>query len=233
MMDEFTLFISIFSLIAYLIGSIPFGLILTKIFIKEDIRKIGSGNIGATNVLRTGNKILGLSTLLLDSSKGVLAIGCAVLIFSINNFYIPNAAPSLPQIPPIKLQTLSLLIGLFAILGHCFPIWLKFKGGKGVATALGALLAAVPYAGLAACAAWLITAKVTKISSLSALIALAIAPIVTLIIYGASPAVICALITLLVWIRHKDNIKRIIKGEEPKIGAKKKEEKSVESISNE
>jgi len=111
-----------------------------------------------------------------------------------------------------------------AILGHCYPVWLKFKGGKGVATALGALLAAAPYAGLAACAAWLITAKLTKISSLSALIAIAIAPLVTFFVYGSAPAAICVLITLLVWWRHRENIKRLLAGTEPKIGTKKKEE---------
>tara|TARA_R110002072_G_scaffold292972_1_gene461991 strand:- start:56 stop:733 length:678 start_codon:yes stop_codon:yes gene_type:complete len=213
----------ILCLAAYLIGSIPFGLVLTKIFIKEDIRKIGSGNIGATNVLRTGKKTLAAITLLLDSGKAAIA--------SQLYFWFSFSIASAGDIIPFKTEE-ALLLSSCAILGHCFPIWLKFKGGKGVATALGALLAAVPYAGLAACAAWLITAKVTKISSLSALAAVAIAPIVTLIIYGIYPAVICALITLLVWIRHKDNIKRIIKGEEPKIGAKKKVEKSVEPVSD-
>ena len=201
-------------ILGYIIGSIPFGLILTKTFIKTDLRTIGSGNIGATNVLRTGNKKLALATLLLDSSKGALLIILAHLY-------------------TLQFGSIAvMLVGLGAVLGHCFPIWLKFKGGKGVATALGVLLAAVPYAGLAACATWLITAKITKISSLSALIAVLIAPIVTFFVYGVSPAGICAMITLLVWIRHKDNIKRLLKGEEPKIGSKKKKEEPVESVSN-
>lgn len=208
-------------LLAYLIGSIPFGLILTKIFVKKDIRDIGSGNIGATNVLRTGNKPVAAATLILDASKAALAsqlhFWMQLSLASANDIIIYN-------------PYLGMMLAAVAVLGHCFPIWLKFKGGKGVATVLGALLIAAPYAGLAACAAWVITAKITKISSLSALIAVAVAPIVTLIIYGAAPAVICAAITLLIWIRHKDNIKRIIKGEEPKIGAKKKEE-NVEPVS--
>ena len=149
---------------------------------------------------------------------------------------------------------LALALGLFAILGHCFPIWLKLKGGKGVATGIGVLLVTVPYAGLAACAAWIATAKITKYSSLSALIAFLIAPIVTLFVYraepvtpfmhgaepetpflyGAGPAAICALITLLIWVRHKDNIKRLLKGEESKIGQKNNphpEENASEPVS--
>lgn len=206
--------------ISYLIGSIPFGLLITKIFGNTDIRTIGSGNIGATNVLRTGNKKLAAATLALDALKGAPLVLLAITSGAsfLNNY---------------ENQVFVIFLGLFAIIGHCFPIWLKFKGGKGVATALGVFLAAVPYAGLAACAAWIITAKITKISSLSALVAVGIAPIVTLFIYGAAPAEICALITILIWIRHKDNIKRLLKGEEPKIGAgkKDKEEAQIESVS--
>ncbi len=204
-------------IVGYLFGAVPFGLILAKIFGYGDIRKIGSGNIGTTNVLRTGNKKLALATLILDAGKA---------FFPAYFIMIVNAKPVTSHIEFVASHghALALFFGLSAMLGHCFPIWLKFKGGKGVATALGALLGAVPYAGLAACAAWLITAKVTKYSSLSALIALAIAPIVTAIIYGTLPAGVCALITALVWLRHKDNIKRLLNGIEPKIGAKKKTE---------
>lgn len=207
---------------SYLIGSIPFGLILTKVFLRVDIRKEGSGNIGTTNVLRTGNKALALLTLLLDSGKGAFAV---FLFAFIPYFYMDLAVYFISN-------NLTTLAAFGVILGHCFPIWLKFKGGKGVATALGVLLATVPYAGLAACVAWLVTAKITKISSLSALVAVAIAPIVTLIVYGATLAVTCALITLLVWVRHKDNIKRLLKGEEPKIGSGKKKEDNIEPVSN-
>lgn len=118
----------------------------------------------------------------------------------------------------------ALCFGFISILGHCFPLWLRGKGGKGVATSLGVLLVAAPYAGLAACAAWLFTAKLTKFSSLSALIAFIVASIVTTYVYGTEAASVCALITLFIWLRHKDNIKRLLNGTEPKIGAKKKTE---------
>ena len=200
---------------------------LAKAFGYGDIRKIGSGNIGATNVLRTGNKKLAALTLLLDALKGALPLFILFMIPWTPDY--KEMAANLPEFCIEQKKTFSesnnsrvLFYTLFAILGHCFPIWLKFKGGKGVATALGGLLAAVPYAGLAACAAWLITAKITKISSLSALVAIAIAPIVTFFIYGTAPAFICAFITLLIFWRHKDNIKRLMKGEEPKIGSGKK-----------
>ncbi len=213
------------TVLCYLIGSIPFGLLLTKMSGYGDIRSIGSGNIGTTNVLRTGNKKLALLTLILDASKG------SFMIFLVIG--IPNFTETSDLTVSASQFEMALSLGYWTILGHCFPIWLKFKGGKGVATALGVFLIAVPYAGLAACAAWILTAKFTKISSLSALVAVGIAPIVTLFIYGVAPAGICALITLLVWIRHKDNIKRLLKGEEPKIGAgkKNKEEAHVESVS--
>ncbi len=207
--------------IPYLLGSIPFGLLLTKIFTDQNIQNIGSGNIGATNVLRTGSKKLAALTLLLDAGKG------AVLIILINNF--TNTKPinnsyfgqSLPLLSEDKLLLILLSIGLISIIGHCFPIWLKFKGGKGVATAVGVLLAAVPYAGLAAIITWIALTVTLRISSLSALISAAIAPIVAFFIYGQTPAIICALIALLIWVRHKENIKRILNGTEPKIGGKK------------
>ncbi len=208
---DIAFFIGGFLLFTYLLGAIPFGLFLTKIFAKKDVRSVGSGNVGATNVLRAGGKKLAAATLLLDALKG----GISVLIFSA--IYPGEKFPF----------AVALFIGLIAILGHCFPIWLKFKGGKGVATTLGALLAAVPYAGLAACATWLLMAFAFKYSSLSALIAVAVAPIVTLFVYGASPALICVLIALLVWGRHHANIRRLLKGEEPKIGSKKNKKKEI------
>jgi len=195
-------------LIGYFIGSIPFGLLLTKLFTKQDIRNIGSGNIGATNVLRTGNKKLAIATLLLDAGKGALLI---LLPIHVND----------PAVPHYFGNLMALTIGLGAVIGHCFPVWLKFKGGKGVATTLGVLLAAVPYAGLATLGAWIIAALIFRISSLAALIAATIAPIVTLLIYGQETALICGLITILIFVRHKDNIKRTIAGTEPKIGGKK------------
>ncbi len=208
----------LFYLLAYLIGSIPFGLIFAKISGHGDIRKIGSGNIGATNVLRTGSKKLAALTLLFDVLKSFVI---AYAVLQLSQIQLPETCATAQKTYDMYSVSLALLAGFFAIFGHCFPIWLKCKGGKGVATALGALLAAVPYAGLAACVAWIVTAKVSKISSLSALIAVVVAPIVTALIYGLAPATICTLITVLVWIRHKDNIKRLLKGEEPRIGDKK------------
>jgi glycerol-3-phosphate acyltransferase PlsY len=196
----------------YIIGSIPFGLLLTKLFVKKDIRTIGSGNIGATNVLRTGNKPLAFITLALDAFK----VASVLLFIQIINPMHPDKAYDPND------TALALILGFSGILGHCFPIWLKFKGGKGVATTLGVLLAAVPFAGLAACGIWLASAFLFKISSLAALIAIGLTPIVTFLLYGAAPAVITVLIALLVFWRHKENIQRLLKGEEPKIGSKKK-----------
>ncbi len=210
--------------ISYIIGSIPFGLILTQLFQKQDIRKIGSGNIGATNVLRGGNKLLAFFTLLLDTLKSWLAVIYAsmfvvpVLIgFCDEVDCIPEFCFCYPNVVPAQY---TLPFGLVAIIGHCFPIWLKFRGGKGVATALGVLLAAVPWVGLTACGVWLASAFAFKISSLAALIAIGSAPIVTFFIYGSAPAGVCLLIALLVFWRHKDNIQRLLKGDEPKIGKK-------------
>lgn len=195
-------------ILAYIIGSIPYGLILSAVAGHGDIRDIGSGNIGATNVLRTGNKWLAFFTLLLDVSKGALAI------------FMVSALP---------FSTPALLVGLAAIIGHCFPVWLKFKGGKGVATSLGVLLAAVPWAGFVAICTWGIVAGLFRISSLAALSAVAIAPLATLLIYGTMPAAITLSIAVLVFLRHEDNIHRLIAGTEPKIFEKKDDEPASET----
>ncbi len=190
---------------AYLLGSIPFGFILTKILGKGDIRQTGSGNIGATNVLRAHGKPLAFATLCLDFLKPVPPIIFAFIVFR----------DSLED-----LHLYLTLIGLCAIIGHCYPVWLKFKGGKGVATTLGVLLAALPWAGFVACVTWGIVAGFFRISSLSALVAVAFVPLTTLLIYGAMPALVTILIAMLVFWRHKENIKRLLKGVEPKIGTK-------------
>lgn len=183
----------------YLIGSIPFGLVLTRLAGLGDIRDIGSGNIGATNVLRTGNKPLALATLLLDSGKGAAA------------------ALLLANIDPLA----GLLGGGAAIIGHNFPVWLKFKGGKGVATTLGVLIAVAWPVGLAACATWLVSAAVFRYSSLAALIALALSPLYAWWLGQTNVAVLAAMLATLSFIRHHENIARLLKGAESKIGGKK------------
>lgn len=184
----------------YLLGSIPFGLVLTRAFGLGDIRKIGSGNIGATNVLRTGNKPLAIATLLLDGGKGA----AAALI----------AAQWAP--------TLGVIAGAAALLGHLFPLWLGFKGGKGVATTLGTLLAVNWMVGLGACLTWLLVALIFRMSSLSALVAVALAVLYAWYLGTAAEIALAGLAACLVWIRHHENIARILKGEEPRIGGKKK-----------
>jgi acyl phosphate:glycerol-3-phosphate acyltransferase len=190
-------------ILGYLLGSVPWGLVLTKAAGLGDIRAIGSGNIGATNVLRTGNKPLAAATMLLDIGKGAAALGLAGWLWG---------------------GTAGLAAGFGAMLGHAFPVWLGFKGGKGVATALGVLLAISWPVGLIACATWLLVALALRYSSLSALVALGIAPVTGWYFAGPQVAQLCAFIALLVFIRHHTNIRRLLRGEEPKIGSKKKSE---------
>ena len=189
-------------LAGYLIGSVPFGLVLTRLAGMGDIRDIGSGNIGATNVLRTGNKPLALATLLLDTGKGAAA---ALLLMMVD----PMA---------------GLFAGGGAILGHNFPVWLKFKGGKGVATTLGVLLAVAWPVGLGACLTWLLTAIIFRYSSLSALVALSAAPIYAWWLDNLPVAILAALLAVLSIIRHHENVARLVKGEESEIGKKKTED---------
>ena len=184
----------------YLFGSIPFGLVLTRLAGLGDIRDIGSGNIGATNVLRTGRKDLALATLVLDSGKA----GIACLAFT---FLVSTPA--------------GLVAAGAAFLGHCFPIWLKFNGGKGVATFLGALLAAAWPVGVLACLTWLGMALLARISSLSALVAASLAPLFALAFGRGDVAILALFLAALIFWRHQANIDRLLKGEEPMIGAKK------------
>jgi glycerol-3-phosphate acyltransferase PlsY len=181
---------------AYFIGSIPFGLILTEIAGFGDVRKIGSGNIGATNVLRTGNKALAAATLLLDGGKGAAAVLVARYLYG------PEAA---------------IIAGGAALLGHMFPVWLRFRGGKGVATGLGVLLAIAWPVGLIACGVWLLTAVVLRYSSLAALLALAASPITAWFLADRQVAGLALFLAVLVWLRHRENIGRLRKGEESKI----------------
>lgn len=185
--------------LGYLLGSVPFGLVITRAMGLGDLRRIGSGNIGATNVLRTGNKPAALATLLLDSGKGAIAVLLA------RAFAGDQAA---------------LVAGAAAFLGHLFPVWLGFKGGKGVATFLGTLIAFDWRVGLTACALWAVTAGVSRISSLSALVAAAGAPIAAWLLNGPQMALAAGFMAALIFIRHHANIARLLNGTEPRIGKK-------------
>lgn len=183
---------------AYLLGSVPFGLVITRALGLGDLRQIGSGNIGATNVLRTGNKGAALATLLLDAGKGGIAVVIARAL---------TGAEDAAQ-----------LAGFAAFLGHLYPVWLRFDGGKGVATFLGTLLALAWPIGLAACATWLATALLSRISSLSALVAAAAVPVwMWAFSYGPMIGLGAVLASMVIW-RHSANIRRILAGTEPKIG---------------
>jgi acyl phosphate:glycerol-3-phosphate acyltransferase len=183
----------------YLIGSIPFGLILTRLAGLGDIRAIGSGNIGATNVLRTGSKGLAALTLVLDMAKGAVAV-------LLGAHYGPDTA---------------VLAGGGAVIGHIAPIWLGFKGGKGVATALGVLTALAWPVGILSAVTWLIVAAVGRISSLAALIAIGAAPVYAYLLVDPQRAELALFIAVLVWVRHYENIRRLLKGQEPRIGGLK------------
>ena len=185
--------------LGYLLGSIPWGLLLTGAAGLGDIRAIGSGNIGATNVLRTGNKKLAAATLALDVAKGAVPLALADWLWG------PQA---------------GLVAGFGAMLGHAFPVWLGFRGGKGVATGGGVLLAAAWWLGLAAAAVWLGMAILTRLSSASALAACAAAPLVALVAGRGDLALFAAGIAVLVTLRHRGNIARLLAGTEPRIGGK-------------
>lgn len=188
----------------YALGSIPFGLILTKAAGLGDVRKIGSGNIGATNVLRTGNKGLAALTLVLDALKGTAAVVIAHAIGAQHGVAIAA----------------SLLAGLGAFLGHVYPVWLGFKGGKGVATYIGVLIGAFWPAALVFCGVWVLSALVTRYSSLSALIASVATPLAVELLGQRPVAILALLMTVLLLWKHRANIDRLRTGAEPKIGAK-------------
>lgn len=187
------------ALLSYLLGSVPFGIVITRLLGLGDLRQIGSGNIGATNVLRTGNKGAALATLLLDAGKGGIAVALARWLVG------PDAAQ---------------VAALFSFAGHLFPVWLGFKGGKGVATFLGTLLVLAWPAGLAACATWAIVAAISRISSLSALVAAVLSPLWLYLLGYPEMVVLAGVLALVILERHKANIARLIAGKEPKIGKK-------------
>ena len=188
--------------LGYILGSIPFGLVFTRLAGLGDIRQIGSGNIGATNVLRTGRKDLALLTLIFDIGKAGFAAVIAEILWGIDA---------------------GLVAGFFGVIGHNFPVWLKFKGGKGVASTLGMMLATYPWVGVLACISWLVTAFLFRYSSLSALVALALSPFYALVlgvIQGKAvlPYVVCyGMLAVLSFVRHRANIKRLLDKSETKI----------------
>lgn len=188
------------ALLGYLLGSIPFGILVTRAMGLGDLRQIGSGNIGATNVLRTGNKRAALATLLLDGGKGALAVLVARWLLA---------------------EDAAQVAGLAAFLGHLFPVWLAFKGGKGVATFLGLLLALDWMVGAAVCLTWLVTAAVGRISSIAALVAAASSGLWIMVLTDGSLFLLALILTILIYVRHAENLKRVKAGTEPRIGQKK------------
>ena len=184
-------------LVAYLIGSIPFGLLMTRLAGVCDLRRVGSGNIGATNVLRTGKKGLAAATLALDGGKGALAVVAA-------KTFGPDMA---------------VIAAASAVIGHVFPVWLKFRGGKGVATALGCILAIAWPVGLMSCAMWLGVAFITRYSSVAGMLAVTVAPVFAWYFADPQRAELMIFLAVVVVLRHYDNIRRLMKGEESRIGA--------------
>ena len=193
------LILTLVATLAYLLGSIPFGIVITRAMGLGDLRQIGSGNIGATNVLRTGNKPAAAATLALDGAKGAVAVLVARAVAG---------------------EDAAQLAALCAFLGHLYPIWLGFRGGKGVATFLGTLIALDWRVGLACCVTWLLAALLTRISSLAALSAAALSTLWLLVFHDGQMLLLTIILTLLVYVRHWANLERIRNGTEPRIGAK-------------
>lgn len=191
--------LALWAIVGYLLGSIPFGMVLSKLMGLGDLRQIGSGNIGATNVLRTGNKPAAALTLLLDGAKGAVAVLLARALAG---------------------EDAAQIAALTAFLGHCFPIWLKFKGGKGVATFLGLMLALAWPVGLACCATWLVVALLSRVSSLAALAAAGSSTIWMLALGLGATFFLGIALTVLIYLRHLSNIARLRAGTEPRIGGK-------------
>ncbi len=187
------------ALFAYLLGSVPFGIVMARLFGLGDLRTVGSGNIGATNVLRTGSKPAAALTLILDAGKGAIAVLAA------RAFLGEDAAQ---------------LAGFAAFLGHCFPVFLSFRGGKGVATFLGTLIALAWPIGLAGCGIWVVTAGLSRLSSLSALVAATLSPVAAWLLGYPQAILFCLAMAILIFIRHRANIARLLAGTEPRIGSK-------------
>ena len=206
--ESFLISLSLFFTFGYFVGSIPFGLILAKAFGLGDIRKIGSGNIGATNVLRTGNKKIALMTLLLDGIKGAFAIFITREVF--NYEILTNLINDI--------IFFECVVGVAAVIGHCFPVWLKFKGGKGVATGFGIILCFDLLVGILSLITWLLIIKLFKVSSLSALVSYFFIPIFIFLNSTENNIFISSIIiSCMCFFKHKENIKRLLTGSEPKI----------------
>jgi glycerol-3-phosphate acyltransferase PlsY len=191
--------LAVTALLAYLLGSIPFGIVITRAMGLGDLRQIGSGNIGATNVLRTGNKGAALATLVLDAAKGGIAVLIARWLLG---------------------EDAAQVAGLAAFLGHLYPVWLGFRGGKGVATFLGILIALAWPVGLAACATWLVTALISRTSSVAALVAAGTTSLWLFVLDEGRMLFLIMILTILVYVRHRENLRRIKAGTEPRIGQK-------------
>ena len=205
--------------VSYLLGSIPFGYLLVRIFRGQDVRQTGSGNIGATNVARTGSKGLAIATLVLDALKGYVAVAHVF-------FFVAHHSEHLPNTDPHLVYTLAALAGLCAILGHMFPVWLRFKGGKGVATAVGAFLGIAPTAILVVLALFVAIVAITRYVSLGSIVGAAVFPFAAWWLNPATRSVTVIFLlsasSLLIIIKHKDNIRRLLAGNENRFGSSKK-----------
>ncbi|ARE84214.1 putative glycerol-3-phosphate acyltransferase [Roseovarius mucosus] len=199
LIETTTTLLILWAVIGYLLGSIPFGMVLARVMGLGNLREIGSGNIGATNVLRTGNKTAAALTLLLDGGKGAVAVLLARAMAG---------------------EDAAQLAALSAFIGHCYPVWIGFRGGKGVATFLGIFLALAWPVGLACCATWLVTALVTRVSSKAAIMAAALSTGWMVVLGYGTGMLLAFVLSLLVFWRHRDNIARIKAGTEPRIGQK-------------
>ena len=192
--------LGVWALAGYLLGAIPFGVLLTRALGLGDLRKVGSGNIGATNVLRTGNRAAAAGTLILDGGKGAAAVLLARALAG---------------------EDAAQLAGLAALVGHCYPVWLRFRGGKGVATFLGILLALGWPVGLLCCATWAFAVALTRVSSVGALTAATASPVWAFFMARVELLVLCLVLTALIAWRHRENLARLRAGTEPRIGGKK------------
>jgi acyl phosphate:glycerol-3-phosphate acyltransferase len=221
--------LAIIALVAYLLGSIPFGYILVKLFLKQDIRMTGSGNIGATNVARSGNKGLAIATLLLDAGKGFVAVFIGTVLnddflMHLGSQVVSQPPGHQPDPMPVSVLFSMAIAALFAIIGHCYPVWLKFKGGKGVATAIGAFAVLSPKAAAAAFVCFVVIFLFTRYVSVASIMSAGLFPLLLSYFDAESRKIpvllIAATASLLIILKHHGNIRRLLAGTEPKFGKK-------------